>query len=131
MPVPTLRVVSDQSGHDTGPLPLPCQNWVAVGSPPLGPGDGYRYSDPNLEDGLCKSVLVRHLRTLAVSCRGKVGGPDFPYDLEAGVDEGTVRVILEIGGLPYCSEFTASGADDGSDGRRFEAGTSPTPSTCS
>jgi len=124
-----LRFFSLDSGADTGPLELPCQNWRATG--PAGDRDrqGYRYADRRLEDGLCKTVVLRHRKELRAICAGRVGGPDVAYDLTAGVGEGTVHATLEVGGLVYCSALEGNRAD-GSDGRRFLGRNAEAPDAC-
>ncbi len=115
-----VRFWSDTSGHDTGAIHLPCQHWVANGpNTPTGVSKrGYKYKDSKLSSGPCNSVVLKGTKSLSVSCKGKKGIRDFPYDLEAGTNEVAVNGLLELGLYRYCSSFPAFGFD-GSDGKKF------------
>lgn len=117
----TVRFFSPTSGHDSGTIPLPCQNWFALGSnkPSQVAKRAYRYNDSSVEDGACNSVIVKGLKSLKVKCKGSGDTTDLPYDLEVGTSEGTVHAVLTLGLFEYCSSFPPSGSD-GSDGKKFK-----------
>lgn len=115
-----VRFWSDDSGHDTGLIPLPCENWSVTGSNTVKTFGkrGYTYSDSKLDAGPCNSVKIKGTKSIAVSCKGKPGVQSFPYDLEAGTGEVALNVMLELGNYRYCSKLPALGFD-GSDGKKF------------
>ena len=115
-----IRFWSDDSGHDTGAIPLPCQYWTATGSNTLATfaKRGYKYSDNKLAAGPCSSVKIKGTKSLSVSCKGRPGITTFPYDLEVGTSEVAVNVLLELGLHRYCSYFPAFGFN-GSDGKKY------------
>ncbi len=115
-----LRFWSDDSGHDTGLIPLPCQHWSATGSNTVKTFGkrGYKYSDSKLTAGPCSAVKIKGTKSLSISCKGKPGIATFPYDLEVGTSEVEVNAMLELGNHRYCSTLPAIGFD-GSDGKKF------------
>lgn len=118
----TVRFFSPTSGHDSGVIDLPCENWFALGG--LKPGQvskrSYRYRDGQLDEGPCKSVLVKGEKSITVKCQGKGETTDFPYDLEVGTSEGTIHAVLDMGLYKFCSSFPSDGSTDGSDGKKFK-----------
>lgn len=116
----TVRFWSDVSGHDTGFLPLPCENWTVTGSNKASHFEkrGFRYSDSKRLAGPCNSIKIQSGKSLSVSCKGKPGVQTFDFDLVAGTSEGTVHAMLELGMHRYCSSFPGIGFD-GSDGLKF------------
>jgi 6-phosphogluconolactonase (cycloisomerase 2 family) len=122
----SIRFFSDGSAGslaDTGEIPLPCQNWSSITG-------GYRYKDRELDDGPCKSVMVRGGNSLKARCVGRGATTDFLYDLTEGTDEGIVNVVLSIGLYRYCTAFDDFNGRDGSDGRRFLGKGSSPPASC-
>ncbi len=123
----SLRFFSDDSGHDSGSIDLPCQNWIALGSTKLSNFDArsFRYADSRLDDGPCKKVSIRGTKSLNALCKG--GGPEsgFDYDLEVGIDEVTVHAVLELGSFRYCASFPPDGSKNGSDGKTFKGKNAP------
>jgi hypothetical protein len=119
----TIRFASTQSGNDTGELPLPCQNWDDTGS-------GYRYRDPELDDGPCRDVSISTGRRIKATCLGKGATTDLPYDLTPGTDEDAVHAVLTLGGVRYCTTFEDFNGKDGSDGKRFLGKNAPPPAAC-
>lgn len=117
----TVRFFSPTSGHDSGVIPLPCQNWTALGTNKAEQiaKRAFRYRDSGLDEGPCNSVIVKGLKSLKVKCKGSGDTTDLPYDLEVGTSEGTVHAVLTLGLYEYCSSFPPAGAD-GSDGKKFK-----------
>ena len=127
----SARFVSATSGEDTGPIPLPCQNWSVIGSTKVNGVDkrGYKYKDGKREDGPCNSVTIKGTKSVSVSCKGKPGAASFAYDLMVGVSQGPVVGSLTLGNVTYCAEFAPF--VDGSDGKAFKGKSIVTPASCS
>ena len=124
----TLRFFSSDSGHDTGTIPLPCQNWSPIGrdSDPK----GYRYKDRELDEGPCKLVLLKDRKLAKAVCLGAGTMTNFLFDLTEGTDEGVVNVVLTTGTLNYCTAFDGFNGKNGSDGKTFLGKNSPPPLSC-
>ena len=58
------------------------------------------------------------------------GPTDLGFDLQQGVSQGTVSVTLGSGGLRVCAACSASGAQDGSNGKKFSGKLCPAPVSC-
>lgn len=123
----SLRFVSATSGHDTGSIPLPCENWQPFGKSPQ---RSWKYRDKTLAGGPCDQVVLKAGKSLKVNCKGKSGVATFPYDLESGQPEGSIDVALTIGSRSYCTTFAPLGPLDGRDGKRFLGAKSPAPASC-
>lgn len=123
----SIRFVSSTSGQDTGSIPLPCENWQSFGPSPQ---RNWKYRDKTLAGGPCDQVVLKHEKSLKVSCKGKAGVTTFPYDLQPGQSEGSIDVALTIGNQSYCTTFPPLGPLDGQDGKRFLGSKSPAPATC-
>jgi hypothetical protein len=126
----SIRFFSDGSAgstQDTGAIALPCENWTPLGSD--NNPKGFRYRDKELDQGPCKSALIKDGRLVKASCFGK-GAADFTYDLMPGVDEGIVNVVLIAGSAKYCTAFDDTNGRDGSDGRQFLGRDAPAPEVC-
>ncbi|MBX3024472.1 hypothetical protein KF840_06130 [bacterium] len=122
----TLRVASASSGqaHLTG---LPCGNWRLIGS--AAHPKGYRYRDPELDDGTVKLVVWKTGRRLKVVLLGR-GPSTLDYDLQVGVPQGTVTAVLRSGGTSLCGACGPAAGADGSDGRRFTGRACAAPGAC-
>ncbi len=127
-----LRFLSLSSGHDTGPIPLPCEYWTVTGSSSVTTVHkrGYKYNDAKLAAGPCNSVKISGDKVLNVSCKGKKNVVGFPYDLEVGTSDATLTAMLEMGLHRYCSDFPAFGGADGSDGKKFRGKLAAAPASC-
>jgi hypothetical protein len=122
-----LHVASASSGqgHET---PLPCQNWVQLGSPTS--PKGYKYKDPEQDDGTAK-VVTWKLRNLKATLTGK-GPTTLDYDLQLGVDQAPVAARFESESISICLQCTAHNGKSGVDGKQFlgKTLTCPAPSGC-
>jgi hypothetical protein len=122
-----LRFASQTSGHDSGPIGLPCENWKLQGPTPT---RNYEYRDRELDEGPCSLVRVTDGSSIEALCRGRRSTAALPYDLEIGVSDGVVEVGLVIGQSRYCSAFPPASGKDGSDGRKFLGTSSAAPAAC-
>ncbi len=118
----SIRFVSATSGHDTGEIDLPCENWTAIGPTPL---RNYQYKDKERDDGPCGVIRIKNGKQIRANCRGETLG----YDLEVGIAEGEVAAALTLGSQRYCVAFPAF-KKDGSDGKTFQGKNAPAPSAC-
>jgi hypothetical protein len=122
-----LHVVSISSGqsHET---PLPCQNWVQLGSPTS--PKGYKYKDPEQDDGTAQKVVWK-AKNLKATLTGK-GPTTLDYDLQVGVHEAPVAARFQSGDVIVCLQCTADNGKDGSDGKQFlgKTLTCPAPTGC-
>ena len=104
--------------------------WTAIGSDAKPLRQGYKYRDRELDQGPCKSVLVKGRKSIKATCLGRGPTTDFLYDLTEGTDEGIVNGVLTIGEFTYCTAFDDYHGIDGSDGRMFLGRDAPAPSSC-
>lgn len=118
----SIRFVSAASGHDTGAIDLPCENWSAIGPTPL---RNYQYKDKERDEGPCGVIRIKNGKQIRANCRGETLG----YDLEVGVAEGEVAAALTLGSQRYCVAFPAF-KKDGSDGKTFKGKNAPAPPAC-
>lgn len=127
----SARFSSATSGQDTGPIPLPCQNWTTTGSAKVSgvAKRGYKYSDGKREAGPCTSVKLKGTKSISVSCKGKPGAAAFPFDLMTGVSQGVVVGSVTLGSKTYCAAFPPF--IDGSDGKKFKGKSLAAPASCS
>ncbi|HEY8514542.1 MAG TPA: hypothetical protein VIS07_03405 [Candidatus Binatia bacterium] len=104
---------------------LPCENWTGrkTGS--------WRYNDREMDQGTCKRVEIRGQRTVRALCYGR-GPTVLDFDLQPGVRQDPIDVVLEVGTAPerYCMRFGGKVGKDGSNGKMFTARKSPAPSAC-
>lgn len=128
----TIEFASTSSGHGSGVIDLPCENWTATGGskPNQAVKRGYRYRDSKLEDSSCQTVRIVGTKSLNATCKGKGETTDFPYDLVSGTSEGVVTVVLEMGLFKYCTAFDGATGSDGSDGKKFSVSKAPAPGAC-
>jgi hypothetical protein len=118
------------SGQDTGVIALPCANWSLVGKPEA--QKGYRYRDPEQDQGPCKQVVVKAGKVVKAVCTGKNPASPVPYDLTAA-GEHSVGVVLTTGASAqtYCAAFPgATGEIRADHERRFSAINAPAPAAC-
>lgn len=125
----TVRFRSADSGQDVT-YGLPCQNWSATGSDKVGSIEkrGYKYGDGKRQDGPCNSVKIKGTKSLSVSCKGKPGAAEFAFDLVAGVGQGAITTVLEMGQIKHCAEFQP--LFDGSDGKKYKGKALSSPAAC-
>jgi hypothetical protein len=107
-------------------LPLPCENWSAIGDPSS--PKGYRYVDKEQDQGPCKVVRVKNGKGAKAVCSAKNPASPIAYDLTAG--EGSVGAIL-VGGGAFCAQLPGTaGAVTKDDDRRFKARDPLAEATC-
>ncbi|MEE8558646.1 MAG: PQQ-binding-like beta-propeller repeat protein [Myxococcota bacterium] len=96
---PPGTLAPDDPG-ETDEFLLPAQNWKTIG--PKRRPTGYRYSDPDLSEGPCRSIRLRTTRLLRASCTGA----QILYTLNEPQQQ-TLSAMLELGSTPvaYCVEF--------------------------
>jgi DNA-binding beta-propeller fold protein YncE len=119
-----LRVASQMSGqsHET---PLPCQNWELLGS--TSAPRGYRYRDPELNDGTARRIVWKDGKLLRAVLSG-AGPTVLTYDLQQSVQQLYIDVQLTSGPERLCLHcFDATGS-----GEKALAtnGSCPVPSSC-
>ena len=94
-----LEVLGDGvRGADAPAVPLPGENWRALGDPPG--SRGFRYFDSSGRFGVRK-VSLRFGNRVSLSVRG--GGPGWPYQ-PSGVPR-AVTVLFHIGDETFCASF--------------------------
>jgi len=122
-----ILVASTASGQ-THMTDLPCQNWTLIGTPAA--PKGYRYKDPELDDGTTKTLTWK-ARNLKATLAGN-GPTVLGYDLQFGVSETPVAFKLVSGTSTLCLACSGYNGKDGSDGRQFlgKIQTCPVPATC-
>jgi hypothetical protein len=112
----SLEVSSPTSG-ETVTLDLPCENWEIGGR-----GGGFRYLDRQLVTSACRNIQIKGGRSIKVTCQGK--GPSvLDYDLQLGVHQHPVNVILRLGATPeiYCMQFGGLQRKNGTDAKTYFA----------
>ncbi|MFN8549444.1 MAG: hypothetical protein U0527_16105 [Candidatus Eisenbacteria bacterium] len=116
-----LEIASSTSGAFLG-QDLPCANWQQTPS-------GYRYRDPELDDGPCKEVYFRPDDVSTIRCSG--AGPSvLAFDLEPGVVQAPISVRLTLGSQSFCTTFGGTFKSDGTDGRKLNAVNAGAPEVC-
>jgi len=122
----TIIIVSSSSGQ-TLSAALPCQNWSTIGSA-TNP-KGYKYHDPELDDGPAKLVVWKDGKLLKATLSGQ--GPSMlDYDLQVGVSEDPVGVQFVAGATNLCMQCSGMAGKDGSDGKLFKGKDCPAPAAC-
>ena len=122
----TLTVSSATSGQ-THTADLPCQNWDVIGS--FASPKGYKYSDPELDDGTAKKVIWKTGKQLKALLFGK-GPTTLGYDLQTGVSQGTVQAKFVSESVGLCMSCTGLPGKDGSDAAMFQGKDCPAPVAC-
>lgn len=118
----SIEVSSSTSGESFSQA-LPCANWEVTPS-------GYRYRDPQLDDGPCRLIIFAPGHTTKAVCSG--AGPSvLDFDLESGVDQVPIGVKLTLGTASYCASFGGTIKADGTDGTLFNAVNSGGMEPCS
>ncbi len=126
-----LSVFSTGGATSNVSIPLPCENWVALGDPahPI----GYEYEDREQLDGPCSSILLYDkLRKgrLSIRCSGANPASPLDYDLDA-MGQGSVALRLELPETVYCAEATPSSSAIGADSATsFRAAKGSAPLAC-
>jgi len=128
-PTGTVKVtltVSSPSGqvHTTD---LPCQNWQLIGG--TSAPKGYKYLDPELDDGTARIVVWKDHELLKATLLGS-GPTVLNYDLQTGVSEDPVAVTLRGPSSAICMQCDGSNGKDGSDGKLFLGKDCPAPVAC-
>lgn len=121
-----IRITSATSGEDHA-TPLPCQNWSLIGSETS--ARGYRYKDPQLDDGTVKSVVWRDGKSFKAVLRG-TGPTVLDYDLQVAVSQGEVAASFRSGLDRMCLACTARPPLDGILGKVFRGKECPAPTSC-
>lgn len=122
-----LSVVSQASGQMLMQS-LPAANWTLIGT--ASSPKGYKYKDRELDDGPCKTVVIKAGKSAKASCTGR--GPSvLDYDL-TGATEEPVDVELTTGAdaVVLCARFGGEIQKDGSDARSFKAKKASAPAAC-
>jgi hypothetical protein len=122
----TIEVASTPGGQSLS-VPLPCQNWKLLGS--TSNPKGYKYADPELDDGVVKLVMWKTGNQLKATFFGK-GATTLSYDLQAGVSQSPVRVKLINENTNLCMACNGQPGKDGSDGKIFQGKDCPAPASC-
>ena len=122
----TITVSSATSGQ-TVSAGLPCENWSAIGSA-ISPR-GYKYRDPELNDGPVKLLSWKDGKLLKATLSGQ-GTSVLGYDLQVGTSENPVDVQFASGASGLCMQCSGASGKDGSDGKLFKANDCPAPPSC-
>lgn len=113
----TLRVFSNATGQDTGPMALPCDRWSALG--PASRPRAFRYEDPDGRGGPCRAVKIGPGNRVRARCITAGPTARVDYDLRRNTREGTVRVEVVFGDRLLRGTLRPSGRRDGRDGKRY------------
>jgi hypothetical protein len=108
---------------------IPCDNWALLGSETS--PRGYRYRDPELDQGTAKSIVWKPGR-LRLTLAG--GGPTvLGVDLTPGVPVSSpveVTMLIFNGSYGYCVTCSPFDGRDGSDGKTFLGKSCSAPPIC-
>jgi len=121
----TLTIASTISG-ESHTADLPCENWALLGS--SSNPKGYKYRDPELDDGTVKKLTWKHQTMLKAILQGK-GPSTLDYDLTVA-DQGTVGVQLTVNGASTCMACDDYNGKNGSDEKLFLGKDCPAPASC-
>ena len=84
----SIEVTSPTSGESFSQM-LPCANWEQTAG-------GYRYHDPEIDDGPCRLVSFEPASAIKALCSGS--GPSvLDFDLEPGLAQAPIIVTLTLG----------------------------------
>jgi len=119
--------VSSATSTQTHTADLPCQNWTLLGS--LANPKGYKYKDPELDDGTAKIVIWKHQSRIKATLFGK-GAGTLNYDLQTTISQDPVDVEFSAGTSGYCMQCNGSDGKDGSDGKLFKGKDCAAPPSC-
>lgn len=124
----SLEIVGTAESGQTLQMNLPCENWTLVGNPSA--PKGYKYKDPEQDQGPCKGVTLLDGKIIKAVCSGKNPSSPLAYDLIAG--EGSVAVRLTTGSTwRGCTEFSAERAVvSRDDAQAFLAKNAAAPASC-
>jgi DNA-binding beta-propeller fold protein YncE len=108
---------------------LVCDNWSTTG--PSSAPTGYKYRDPELDNGTVSTLTWKSGKLLKLTFKGK-GASTLNYDLQLTIAQGTVAVQLQSGAEKYCLQCAGDDGHDGSDGRKFlgKGASCSAPPTC-
>jgi hypothetical protein len=95
---------------------LVCDNWTTLG--PASAPTGYKYRDPELDDGTVKTLIWKDGKLLKAIFKGN-GAATLTYNLQVGIAQGAVEVTLLSGSERICLSCGAANGNDGSDARKF------------
>ncbi len=126
-PIGTVKAtvtISGSSSLETYSTGLPCQNWRLLGNM-LNP-TGYKYIDPELNDGTTKKITWKDGKLLKISLQGR-GVTTLDYDLQPGVNQGLVTVDFETPQLGHCVRCDDYNFHSGVDGLLFLGKNCPPP----
>jgi len=122
----TLSVSSATSG-ESYTTDLPCQNWKLLGS--TSNPKGYKYLDPELNDGTAKIVMWKNQNLLKAILQGK-GPTTLDYDLKVGIAQDPVAARFSSNGNDVCVSCTSFNGKNGSDGKIFLGKDCAAPAAC-
>jgi hypothetical protein len=128
--VKAVLTVASSATPESHTTDLPCQNWALIGSEAN--ARGYKYKDPELNDGTAKTVSWKRGVSLKATLSGK-GPTQLDFDLAIGVGQGAIDVALSSGPTRVCMRCAPFNGKDGSDGKTFQgksATCSPAPVAC-
>jgi hypothetical protein len=111
----SITVASPTSGQ-SHTSDLVCENWRTLG--PSSAPTGYKYRDPELDDGTVKTLIWKNGKLLKAIFKGQ-GATTLAYELQIGVAQGVVEVALQSGAERVCLSCGAADGKDGSDARKF------------
>ncbi len=120
----TIGSTSSGENHTTD---LPCQNWVLLGS--ASSPKGYKYGDPELDDGTAKKVIWKNGSQLKATLFGK-GPTTLDYDLQTGIVQSPVALRFDSQAGPICLACAGVAGKDGSDGKNFQGKDCAAPAAC-
>jgi hypothetical protein len=101
----TLTIINPDTPEQID-INLPASEWKGLGRKPVGKG-GYKYIDRDLDDGPCKTVVLKPGKLIRVVCKG--AGIGFTLD-----EPSQTRIAVELvlgsgqGDARYCMEFSGS-----------------------
>ncbi len=124
----TLTIRSATSGQSYS-TPLPCYDWATIGPPSA--SRGYKFKNSNRSIQSTVKTATWRSGQLKVKVKSPFTQLSIGYDLQVGVSQGAVDVEFASGPSRVCMQCAPS-VLDGSDGRKFIAGSlnCPAPVAC-